>query len=235
MTALEVQQKLQKLASPEAAQISARYFKTGPGQYGEGDIFIGIRIPVLRQVAREHQALALPEVQVLLTSPIHEERMLALMVLVLSLARCEDGYRKQVYEFYAQHTRHINNWDLVDSSAPAIVGGYLLDRPRNPLHKWARSRNLWERRIAIIATQHFIRHDDFAETLAICETLLSDTEDLIHKATGWMLREVGGRDRPTLVKFLDQYHAEMPRTMLRYAIEHFPPAKRTAYLQGLKK
>lgn len=233
MTALAAQKKLRTLASPDAAEVSARFFKTGPGQYGEGDIFIGIRVPVLRQIAREFKALPLTEVKTLLTSDIHEERMLALLILVNSLRRCDDAHHKAVYDFYVSHTSHINNWDLVDTSAPAIVGGYLLNRHRKPLMKWARSKNLWERRIAIIATQHFIRHDDFDDTLSISEMLLSDEEDLIHKATGWMLREVGGRDQPTLIDFLKRHHAKMPRTMLRYAIEHFPPAQRKAYLQGI--
>lgn len=234
MTAQDARRKLKSLASPATAKVSATFFKTGAGQYGEGDIFIGIKIPVLRQVAREFKGLSLTEIDSLLQSPIHEERMLALLILVNSVERGDDAYHKQAFDFYSSRTQYVNNWDLVDTSAPAIVGGYLIGRTRKPLLKWAQSKVLWERRIAIVATQYFIRRDDFTDTLTISKLLLGDSEDLLHKATGWMLREVGKRHQPTLVEFLNQHSSTMPRTMLRYAIERFPAIERQAYLSGAK-
>lgn len=232
MTAKEARTKLNALASSEVAASSARFFKTGPGQYGEGDTFIGVRVPDLRKLARECRDLPLTEIEVLLHSPVHEERLLALLVLVLGVGKCDDDHRKAVYDLYLGNTRHVNNWDLVDSSAPAVVGGYLRDKPRKPLLRLAKSPSLWERRIAVVATQHFIRLDQFGDTLTISRLLLADKEDLIHKATGWMLREVGERDEAALVAFLDEHAAAMPRTMLRYAIEKFSPEKRRSYLDA---
>lgn len=225
-----MKQKLKSLASPDVAKSSMRFFKTGPGQYGEGDTFIGIKVPTLRTVSREFRSLPLKEIGSLLSSPIHEERHLALMVLVLQVAKCDAAYRRAAFDFYLENTKFINNWDLVDCSAPQVVGGYLLDKSRRPLVELTKSQSLWERRIAIVSTQHFIRHDDFADTLAISEKLLNDEEDLIHKASGWMLREVGQKAQTVLEAFLDQHAAAMPRTMLRYAIEKFPPDQRHAYL-----
>lgn len=230
MNAKEAAARLKSLASPEVAASTARFFKTGPGEYGEGDEFIGVRVPVLRQLARDYRELPLSELEVLLQSQVHEERLLALLVLVLSVAKCSENHRKSAFNFYLSNTAYINNWDLVDTSAPAIVGGYLRNKSRKFLHRLAQSKILWERRIAIIATQHFIRHDDFDETIALSRILLSDKDDLIHKATGWMLREVGSRDRRKLVVFLDEHGAIMPRTMLRYAIEHFEEGERKKYL-----
>lgn len=231
MTAADARTKLHALASPDVASSSVRFFKTGPGQYGEGDTFIGVRVPTLRKLARECRDLPLTGIEDLLRSPIHEERLLALLVLVQGIGKGDDAHRTAVYDFYLGNTRHVNNWDLVDSSAPAIVGGYLRDKPRTPLVGLARSASLWERRIAVVATQHFIRLDDFADTLAISRLLLTDGEDLIHKAAGWMLREVGDRDEATLARFLDEHGDGMPRTMLRYAIEHLPPGRRRGYLE----
>ncbi len=231
MTAEDVKQKLKSLASPDVAKTSARFFKTGPGQYGEGDTFIGIKVPTLRKVSREFRSLPLEEVELLLHSPIHEERHLALMILVLQVAKCDAAHRRTAFDFYLENTKFINNWDLVDCSAPQVVGGYLLDKSRRPLFQLAKSKSLWERRIAIVSTQHFIRNDDFADTLEISQKLLKDEEDLIHKAAGWMLREVGKTAKAVLEAFLDQHAAAMPRTMLRYAIEHFSPDQRRAYLQ----
>ena len=230
MTAIEARMKLKSLASATVAASSARFFKTGPGQYGEGDVFIGVRVPVLRKMAREFRDLPLEEIDVLLCSAIHEERMLAVLILTQSLLRCDVEHRKRVYDFYMSRTEQVNNWDLVDTSAPAIVGGYLKDKSRNPLMRLAKSKSLWERRIAIVATQHFIRLGEFEKTLAISRVLLSDNEDLIHKAVGWMLREVGDRDAAPLVRFLDKHGSVMPRTMLRYAIEHFSTEQRKAWL-----
>lgn len=231
MTANDAKKKLKSLASPDVAKLSVRFFKTGPGQYGEGDTFIGIKVQTLRTVSREFRSLPLEEIESLLNSPIHEERHLALMVLVLQVAKCDAAYRRAAFDFYLENTKFINNWDLVDCSAPQVVGGYLLDKSRRPLVELTKSQSLWERRIAIVSTQHFIRHDDFADTIAISQRLLKDEEDLIHKAAGWMLREVGKKAKGVLEAFLDQHGTVMPRTMLRYAIEHFSPDQRRAYLQ----
>lgn len=231
LTADRAKTHLKALASPDVAKSSARFFKTGPGQYGEGDRFVGINVPVLRKAAREFRSLPLEEVVTLLSSPIHEERQLALLILVLQVANCGDARREATFDFYMRHRRFVNNWDLVDCSAPQVVGGYLLDKSRKPLFDLTGSKSRWERRIAIVSTQHFIRHDDFADTLAISQRLLRDGDDLIHKAAGWMLREVGKRDQAVLEAFLDQHATVMPRTMLRYAIERFPPEQRRAYLR----
>lgn len=230
MTASDVKTRLNALATPEGAAAATRFFKTGPGEYGEGDHFIGVRVPELRKLTREFRDLPLNEVETLLQSPIHEERALALMVLVLRVAKGDDAKKKSIYDFYFNNVQRVNNWDLVDISAPTIVGGYLRERSRKPLVRLAKSSSLWERRIAIVATQHFIRHDEFEDTLTISRMLLSDPEDLIHKASGWMLREVGDRNVSTLETFLEEHAAIMPRTMLRYAIEHFPVDRRQTYL-----
>ena len=231
MTAEDVRTTLKDLASPEAAARATRFFKTGPGQYAEGDTFIGVTVPALRTVAREFRALPLDEVRSLLHARVHEERHVALLILVLQVAKCDAAHRERVYDLYLGSTRYINNWDLVDCSAPQVVGGSLLTGPKEPLYTLAKSKSLWERRIAIVSTQHFVRHGRFAETLAVSELLLGDTEDLIHKATGWTLREVGKKDQPVLEGFLDRHATAMPRTMLRYAIERFRPEQRRAYLQ----
>ena len=228
-------QRLRSLGNPEQAAILARFFKTGPGQYGEGDRFIGVKVPATRKVAREFGNLPLADVERLLHSEIHEERLLALVILVGRFEKGDAAARRQVYDLYLANTRHINNWDLVDLSAPQIVGGYLETRSRKPLDRLAKSASLWQRRISILATHWFIRHGDFADTLRIAEKLLADKEDLIHKAVGWMLREVGKRSVTVLEDFLDKHCKVMPRTMLRYAIERFPEKKRRAYLNGVEK
>ena len=232
MTAADARKKIRSLASNEQAAILARFFKTGPGQYGEGDQFLGVKVPATRKVAREFKSLALSEVEMLLHSEIHEERLLALIILVLQFEKADKTTRKQIFDCYVGNTEHINNWDLVDLSAPQIVGGYLEARSRKPLDRLARSASLWERRISIVATHWFIRRDDFADTLRIARILLNDEHDLIHKAVGWMLREVGKRDLAALEGFLGPHYHTMPRTMLRYAIERFPEKKRQAYLKG---
>jgi len=225
-----LQAALRRIASPEIAKTSAWFFKTGPGQYGEGDQFLGVKVPEVRRVARSFRDLAIEEVSRLLDSPIHEDRLAALVVLVNQFERVDEARQKKIFELYLSSTGRINNWDLVDVSAPQIVGGWLAERSRTTLRKLARSTGLWERRIAIIATLHFIRQRDFADTLAIAELLLGDKHDLIHKATGWMLREVGKRDEAVLRGFLDQFATKMPRTMLRYAIERLPETSRRAYM-----
>jgi 3-methyladenine DNA glycosylase AlkD len=232
MNAADVQKHLRSLGDPEAATAAARYFKTGSGQYGEGDVFLGLRAAVMHGLAKKYYALPIDELTVLLRSPIHEDRLLALLVLIRRVSRADMATKKEVYKLYLAHTRYINNWDLVDSSAREIVGGYLADKSRKPLDRLAASKSLWERRISIIATHYFIRQDDFADTLRIAECLLTDREDLIHKAVGWMLREVGKRDQQSLEAFLRRHGKTMPRTALRYAIERFPEEMRRAYLQG---
>ncbi len=223
---------LRDLADPATAEHSQRFFKTGKGEYGEGDRFLGIRVPVLRKQARAFRNLSLKDVQRLLSSSFHEERLCSLLVLVGKFDRADAVERKSIYKLYLNNTRHINNWDLVDSSAHHIVGVYLEDRSRRPLHKLAGSTSLWERRIAIIATYHYIKHCDFADGLEISNRLLDDEEDLIHKAVGWMLREIGNRDPAVEKGFLKSRYKKMPRTMLRYAIEKFPERERKRYLAG---
>lgn len=234
LTAQAAQERLQVLASPDDAKLLARFFKTGPGQYGEGDIFLGVRVPAVRKIAKEFRDLPTDEVVTLLHSEIHEVRLLALVILVGQFER-KVSLRRQIYHLYLKNTRHINNWDLVDVSAPQIVGGWLVDKSRKPLDRMARSSELWRRRIAILATFWFIRQGDFADTLQIAAMLLEDCEDLIHKAAGWMLREVGKRDLPALESFLDVHCRAMPRTMLRYAIERLPEKKRQAYMVAGRK
>ena len=232
-TAAAIRARLRALADPEIAAHSARFFKSGVGEYGAGDRFLGIRVPAVRRVAREFRAAPLRAALPLLRSPLHEERLLALVMLVERFERGEDGDRARIYAQFRKHTpRYVNNWDLVDSAAYQIVGAYLEPRDRGPLYELARSPSLWERRVAIVATFGYIRKRDFTDTLAIAKLLLADREDLIHKAVGWMLREVGNRDRTELERFLRKHHATMPRTMLRYAIEKLPVRRRTAYLIG---
>jgi 3-methyladenine DNA glycosylase AlkD len=211
----------------------ARYFKSGPGQYGEGDIFLGVRVPVVRTLASEFRSLPEGEVLSLLRSEYHEARLLALLILVLVASRGDQATRRRIYDLYLANTRFVNNWDLVDTSAREVIGGYLHDKDREPLRRLACSESLWERRIAIIATQFFIARHDFDDMLSIAELFLADPHDLIHKATGWMLREIGKRDLTTLEQFLKEHYPAMPRTMLRYAIEKFPPDVRLGYLKGI--
>jgi 3-methyladenine DNA glycosylase AlkD len=233
MTANDVRVKLKSLGSPERAEMSKRYFKTGPGQYGEGDIFYGSSATEMRGLARDYQALAEDEILKLLRSPFHEERAVALLIFVRRFAKADRSLRQRIYELYLAHTAFINNWDLVDASAPHVVGAYLADKSRRPLYRLVSSKSLWERRISIVSTFQFIRQNDFSDTLALSQRLLADKEDLIHKAAGWMLREVGKRDGDAARTFLAEHYQRMPRTMLRYAIERFPEAERQAYLKGL--
>lgn len=232
MTAPEIRRHLQKLANPDKAKILQGFFKTGPGEYGEGDRFLGIVVPVIRKLAKQYQDTPIGEVKKLLTSAIHEERLLALLMLVQRYQKGNDGLKKIIYDLYLESTRCINNWDLVDLSAEKIVGPYLKDRARRPLYRLAKSKSLWERRIAIISTFHYIKDHDYGDALAVAGLLLDDAEDLIHKAVGWMLREVGKRDRGVEERFLRAHYRSMPRTMLRYAIERFPESKRKKYLNG---
>lgn len=227
----EIQSRLHSLASPETARILQGFFKTGPGQYSEGDVFLGIKTPEIRAVASEFPDISLDTAIGLLHSRLHEERLLALLFLMRHFSNGNTHERQSVYHAYLANSAWINNWDLVDLSAPHVVGAYLADQARTPLYQLVRSASLWERRIAMVATLHFIRHNDFDDTLQLAEQLLHDREDLMHKSTGWMLREVGKRDQTRLEIFLQQHCQAMPRTMLRYAIERFPETLRQAYLR----
>ncbi|MBI2984511.1 MAG: DNA alkylation repair protein [Candidatus Kerfeldbacteria bacterium] len=226
----QVRAELQRLSKPSTAKTRQWFFQTGHGEYSEGDIFIGVSVPEQRRVARKYRDLPLADVERLLQSRYHEHRLTALFILVSQFQRRDQHTREIIAKRYLRWRKQINNWDLVDSSAPHILGTYLLDKPRLVLSSLAASRNLWERRMSIIATQTFIRHGQFRDTLNLAKKLLRDPHDLIHKAVGWMLREVGDRDRPTEERFLKRYARQMPRTMLRYAIEKFPPAGRRQYL-----
>lgn len=228
----QLHRELTGLADPAKAEHAHRFFKSGPGEYGEGDRFLGIRVPPLRQLARQYRDLPQAEVLKTLQSPWHEERLAALLIWVLQFPRASLPDQQQIYRSYLAHTHYINNWDLVDVSAPPIVGAWLFARKRMPLLRLAKSSCLWDRRIAMLATFYFIRQHQFEDTLALAEILVHDPEDLMHKAVGWMLREVGNRDREVEEQFLMRHLATMPRTMLRYAIERFPEEKRQRYLKG---
>jgi 3-methyladenine DNA glycosylase AlkD len=232
-TLAKLKKELQQLADPIQREILQRFFKTGKGEYGEGDIFLGIKVPVQRKVAKKYQALSLADIQRLLQSNIHEYRFTALVLLINRYMKADIPQKKELFDFYVKNVPyHINNWDLVDISAPKIVGDYLLDKPRDVLYQFAKSSHLWEKRVAIIATMTFIKNNDFKETLFLAEILLNDKQDLIHKTVGWMLREVGKRDQTVEEDFLKKYHKQMPRTMLRYAIEKFDVDKRAFYLSS---
>ena len=211
MKARAIQEVLREKADPEIAEHSQRFFKTGKGEYGEGDRFLGIRVPVLRKYARQYRDTPLTEVAGLLKSSFHEERLTALLILVLKFAHGNEKDRSSIYRLYLKNTAYVNNWDLVDSSAHHLVGAYLEDKSRTPLYRLMRSDSLWERRMAIMATYHFIKRGDFEDALALSEQLIDDREDLIHKATGWMLREVGNRDRAVESRFLGRHYRSMPR------------------------
>ena len=233
-----IKKELRKFADKKHAQVSRGFFKTGKGEYGEGDVFIGVKVPVLRKLARKFRDdLGLAELRELLHSKIHEERMLALLLLVYQFQKLDGKERAKIYKFYLKNTKHINNWDLVDVTAPHIVGAWLfgqnLSERKGVLLKLAKSDCLWERRIAIIATHYFIRQSRFDETLLLSELLLQDEHDLMHKAVGWSLRELGKREQAVLENFLQKHYRQMPRTMLRYAIERLPEEKRLQYLHGL--
>jgi 3-methyladenine DNA glycosylase AlkD len=233
MTATKVRAALRKVAYPHRAEASLWCFQTVKGEYGEGDKFLGVRVPDVRRVAKQFCELPLSETLKLLKSSIHEERQVALFILVKQFEKGGEAEREKVFTGYVRHMRYVNNWDLVDGSAPQIIGGHLVGKEHSQLDKWARSRDLWKRRIAIMATFQFIKAGKFTDTLRIAGMLLNDKEDLIHKAVGWMLREVGNRDRAVEERFLKRHYKAMPRTMLRYAIEKFPEKKRKAYLKSL--
>ena len=227
----QIKDELRKCADPEKAKILSGFFKTGKGQYGEGDLFLGITVPEQRRIAKQYSDITLEEVQALLSGSMHEYRLVALLILIGKYRKSDEEGKREIFEFYLDHTKHINNWDLVDLSAGCILGEYLGDKDRSILYKLAKSDNLWERRIAVISTFTFIKNNRFEDTLRISEMLLNDTHDLIHKAVGWMLREVGKRDLRAEEGFLKKHYQKMPRAMLRYAIERFGDEKKRYYLK----
>ena len=226
----QIKSDLSQLSNPEKAKKLSRFFKTGKGQYGEGDIFLGIPVPEQRKVAKKYSNLPLNALQELLRSETHEHRLTALLILLAKYEKTGNSGRGEIYKFYLKNTDNINNWDLVDLTAPKIVGDYLFNKDKSSLVKLAKSNNLWEKRIAILSTFGFIRKNNFKDALSISELLLHDKHDLIHKAVGWMLREIGKRDQAIEEQFLNKYYLQMPRTMLRYAIEKFDEKKRKFYL-----
>lgn len=233
MTAGEVKKELCKLADKKKAKVLQGFFKTGPGEYGEGDVFLGVTVPKTRGIVKRFLDLPFPEIRKLLRSEVHEERLAAVLMLVHRFEAGDTREQKKIYDFYLRNTKQVNNWDLVDLSAHKIVGAYLLKKNKAPLYRLVKSKDLWERRISIVATAKFISENKFSDTLRISKLLLDDEHDLIHKAVGWMLREVGKRDLAAEEEFLKKHYRKMPRTMLRYAIEKFPEKKRRKYLKGL--
>lgn len=230
-----LQQQLRALADPHRATLHLRFFKTAPGQYGHGDKFLGITATPLRQLAKQNRQLKLSDNKVLLQSEFHEERYVALVILTMQYEKADEAQRGKIVRFYLTHKKHINNWDLVDVSCYKILGQHLLNQnDRSQLYRLAKSKSLWDRRIAVISTLAFIKDGQFSDTLDLAELLLKDEEDLMHKAVGWMLREVGKRSSQQLEKFLQQHLPNMPRTMLRYAIEKLPQSKRRLYLEKNK-
>ncbi len=230
MKAEQARADLNKLVDPKRAAFAARYFKTGPGEYGHGDVFLGLTAPQLRSLAKRYKDLSLDEVGKLLESPIHDERAFAVIVLVNQAKKASAAQATAIYRFYLSHLKWVNNWDLVDISCRAIVGNYLLDKDRSVLYRLAKSKIMWERRVAIVSTFAFINAGELADTYKLAELLLADQEDLMHKAVGWALRETGKKDEAALRSFLDKHIGNMPRTTLRYAIERFDPVTKQEYL-----
>lgn len=227
---LQVKKELSRLGSTKKAKTSHWFFKTGKGQYGEGDIFLGVTVPEQRTIAKKYKDISLEDIQKLLDDGVHECRLTSLLILVSRYEKAEEKEKNIIFKFYLKNSKKVNSWDLVDASAPYITGDYLLNKNKDILYKYAVSKNLWQRRIAIVSTFAFIRNGNFEDTLNISKILFNDKEDLIHKATGWMLREVGKISEKTLEKFLSKNVKVMPRTTLRYAIERFPESQRKYYL-----
>ena len=234
MATNNLKEDLRKKANPEKSKVLAGFFKTGKGEYGEGDVFLGITVPEIRAVAKKYEDLDLDEIRKILNSKIHEERFAGLLILVHKYSKGNDEIKKKVFNFYLENAKRVNNWDLVDLTAPKIVGDFLTENYglKKIIYDLALSENLWERRISIISTFAFIRKKHFEDVFAISEILIGDGHDLIHKAVGWMLREVGKVDLKSLENFLKKHYKDMPRTMLRYSIEKFPEKKRKRYLNG---
>lgn len=231
----EIEAELAQLADPAHAETMQRFFKTGPGEYGEGDIFLGIRVPQLRRVARAHRTSSTATCRSLLASEVHEHRFVALAILCRQFERADAFERERIADLYLECRDRVNNWDLVDSSAEYLLADRVAKAPRELLDPLLGSAVLWDRRIAVLATFALVKRGCFDETLRVCEALLGDTHDLIHKATGWMLREIGKRDEEPLRQFLDRHAAVMPRTMLRYSLERLPPADRKRYMAAGKR
>ncbi len=229
-SATAILKELVALRNPTRALHAQAYFKTAPGEYGEGDQFLGIPVPTIRRLSKEHRTLPIRSVMTLLRSPWHEVRQLALFILVLQFERGSEAQQADIYTRYLQHTRYINNWDLVDCSARQVVGGWLLERDRSPIDTLIRSSVLWERRIGVLALFRLVEEGEFGYPLEVARVLLTDRHDLMHKAVGWMLRDVGDADPAVLRRFLDAHVQAMPRTTLRYAIEHLTPRLRREYL-----
>lgn len=227
----KLRREAKRLGNKEKAKVMAGFFKTGEGEYGYGDIFLGLSVPQCRVLAIKYKDLYFADIGELLRSEIHEERLIALLILVHQFAK-EEMLQRRIYEFYLKHTKFINNWDLVDLSSDKIVGGYLIDKPKTVLYKLAKSSNLWERRIAMVSSYNFIKNNSFEDALGIAEVLITDENDLIQKAVGWMLREVGNRNFSAEQNFLKKHYKIMGRTALRYAIEKFPESTRQKYLAG---
>ena len=225
-------QQLKKAGNKKTAELLQWFFKTGKGEYGEGDKFLGLKVPQIREIAKSNKDLTFDEIQKALKSKFHEERLCALLILVDRYPKSGEKKKENIAKFYLNNTQYINNWDLVDLTAPKILGRHLLNRNRKILFKFAVSDNLWERRISVLSTFWFIREKQYRDSLKIAKMLLNDDHDLIHKAVGWMLREIGKRSMETEEKFLKKHYKKMPRTMLRYAIEKFPEKKRLRYLEG---
>ncbi len=229
-----IRNELKENSNIEKSEIYRRFFKTGKGEYGEGDVFLGLSVPQTRNIAKKYKDISLPDIRILLGSKIHEERLAALEILSMKYEskNTSEKQKEEIFNFYLSHTKWINNWDLVDLSAEYIIGDFLYDKDKSILYRLAKSENLWERRIAIISTFHFIKRGKFEETLKIAELLMKDQHDLIQKAVGWMLREIGKKNKKVEEQFLKEHYKNMPRTMLRYAIEKFPEKERKMYLTG---
>lgn len=234
MSINDLKKELKEKSNLEKAKFLQRFFKTGKGEYAEGDKFIGITVPVLRKLSKKYKDLSFPELKKLITSKIHEERLISLFILIIQFEKGDEKVKERIYKFYLEHLKGVNNWDLVDLSAPNIIGVSLINKEKNILYEFAKSNDLWKKRISILSTFQFIKNYQFEDTLAISEILLNDKHDLIHKAVGWMLRETGKRNLKVEEDFLKSRYKNMPRTMLRYAIEKFPEIKRQAYLKGRK-
>ncbi|MBS4033236.1 MAG: DNA alkylation repair protein [Ignavibacterium sp.] len=232
MSLVSLRNEIKSVSNPDKAKFLQRFFKTGKGEYAEGDVFLGIVVPVQRQIAKKYKELSFIELKVLITSKYHEERLIALLILVERFKKADENEKEIIVKFYLDNRKGINNWDLVDLSAPKILGQYLIDKDRKILFRFAKSNDLWAKRIAVLSTFAFIRNNDFEDALKIYEILVNDKHDLIHKAVGWMLRELGKIDLKEEEEFLKKHYKTMPRTMLRYAIEKFPERKRKAYLEG---
>lgn len=227
-----LRKELERLSDKEYAARLQKYFKTGKGEYGEGDRFLGIRAPNLRKLAKKYGNISMSQASELLKSSFHEERLFVLFVLAGLFKKANEEDKKKIYNLYLNNISFINNWDLIDASAGHIVGAYSFSRDKKMIYALAKSKSLWERRISIMSTSYFIGHNEFNDTLEIAKMLLHDEEELIHKAVGWLLREIGNRNLDREERFLKKYYTTMPRTMLRYAIEKFPEKKRKKYLKG---